>query len=276
MQNIFSFLWRNHFFILFLLLEIFAIALIVRNNFYQKSVVFNSTNAIAGNILNTVSDVTGYFNLREINRQLLEENARLKSYHKSSFVFDDRDRFVMNDTVFEKKYTYLPAQVINNSIHRPNNYLTLNVGASHGVKPGMGVVSPMGVVGIVKDVSKNYSSVYSILHSESKITGKVGADEIVGTIIWPGKHYRKAEMKDIARHHEIKEKDTIFTSSFSQVFPPNIPIGKIFALNVNNAYDFYEIDVELATDFSKVSDVYVVISHVNDEQSELERRSQNE
>lgn len=276
MQNIFNFLWRNIYFILFLFLEILSFSLILRSNFYQKSVFFNSSNAFTGRIVQTFSLFTDYLHLKEVNRQLTEENATLKSYHKSSFVYDDRKIFIYKDTLYQRKYTYLPAKVINNSIHRPDNYLTLNVGSKHGVQPGMGVVAPSGVVGIVKDVSPHYASVYSILNSESKISGKVGADEIIGTVEWPGRHYRFADLKDIARHYKIENGDTVFTSSFSQIFPANIPIGYISDFSENKAYDFYQIRIELATDFSKISDVYVVVTYKSEEQLQLEKISQNE
>jgi rod shape-determining protein MreC len=276
MQNIFSFFWRNHYFILFLILEFFCFSLILRSNFYQKSVVFVSANAISGGVVQTFSVFTDYLHLREINTQLAEENAMLKSYHKSSFIYDDRETFQLNDTIYHRKFTYVPAKVINNSIHRPNNFITLNIGSDKGVKPGMGVLSPSGVVGIVKDVSSRFSTVYSILNSESKISGKVGSDDIIGTVLWPGRHYRLAELKDIARYYQIERGDTVFTSNFSQIFPANIPIGFITDFSVNKAYDFYEIAIMLATDFSKVSDVYVIISHKNDEQVQLENALKNE
>lgn len=276
MQNVFRFFLRNFYFILFLLLEIMSLTLVLRQNFYHRSVFFNSTNVITGNFMKTFTSVKDYFYLREINRQLVEENAILKSYHKSSFVFDDRNSFVRNDTTYDRKFTYIPAKVVNNSIYRPNNYLTLNIGSDQGVQPGMGVISPAGVVGIVKDVSANFSSVYSLLHSDSKISGNVGNDQVVGTILWTGEHYRRAELRDIAKHHQIEKGDTVFTSSFSQIFPPNIPIGFINSFEVNKAYDFYEIDIDLATDFSKVSEVYVIIAHKSEEQLKLEGESQNE
>ncbi len=276
MQNILNFIIRNNFVLLFLLLEFLSFSLIVRTNFYQKSVVFNSSNTVAGFFLNSITSVNDYFYLKEINRQLVQENAYLKSMHKSSFVFDSRDRFVHKDIVYNRRYTYLPAVVINNSIGRVNNYLTLNVGSNHGVKSGMGVVSPLGVVGIVKQVSTNYSSVYSVLHSDTKISAKTGTEEIIGTVIWSGKNYRKAELKDIARHHTIEIGDSVFTSNFSRIFPSGILIGTISLFNINKGYDFYEIEIDLAVDFSRISEVYVIIQHISEEQLILEEETQNE
>jgi rod shape-determining protein MreC len=276
MQNIINFILRNHYFLLFLLLEFFSFSFIVRSNFYHKSLIFNSSNAVSGFFLETLNSVNNYFYLKEVNRQLSEENAYLKSMHKSSFIFDSRDRFIHKDTIYNRKYSFLPAMVINNSVGSVNNYLTLNVGSNQGVKPGMGVVSPTGVAGIVKQVSPNYSSVYSVLHSETKISAKTGVNEIIGTVIWSGKNYRQAALKDIARHHTIEIGDSVFTSNFSRIFPPGILIGTIENFTINRGYDFYDIVLTLAVDFSRISEVYVIIQHLSEEQLTLEAESQNE
>lgn len=249
---------------------------IFRHNFYQRTVIFNSSNSISGSILKTVNSVQDYLYLKEINQQLLEENALLKSMHKSSFIISDRNILIENDSLFQRKFSYIPAKVVNNTVNRVNNYLTLNIGRNQNIEPGMGVISPTGVVGIVKDVSDNFASVYSVLHSDIKISGKLGTEEIIGTVIWPGKHYKYASLTDIARYHAIEKGDTVYTSGYSQIFPQGIPIGYIDSFSVNKAYDFYEIMIELATDFSKVNQVYVIVNHSYKEQSALEEDTQNE
>ena len=80
---------------------------------------------------------------------------------------------MVKDTIFKRKYLYTKAKVINNSTHRQNNYLTLNIGSRNGIENGMGVVGPNGVVGVVKNVSDHYASVVSVLHREAKISVKL-------------------------------------------------------------------------------------------------------
>jgi len=276
MQNIINFILKNYYFLLFLLLQSVSFSFILHSNFHHKSLIFNSSNAVASFFLETLTSVNDYFYLKEINNQLSKENAHLRSMHKSSFVFDSRDKFIHKDTIYNRRYSYLPAMVINNSVGRTNNYLTLNVGSNHGVSPGMGVVSPLGVAGIVKQVSPNYSSVYSILHSETKISAKTGKDEIIGTVLWSGKTHHQAMLKDIARYHKIEIGDSVYTSNFSRIFPPGIPIGTIENFSINKGYDFYDIILYLAVDFSRISEVYVIIQHVSEEQKNLEVESQNE
>jgi rod shape-determining protein MreC len=276
MQNILRFILHYHFFILFLVLEIISFSFIIKNNFNQRATIINSANNLTGGILNKTSSVKDFFSLYEINQQLVKENALLKSMHKSSFIFDKRDKITINDVQFNRKYTYIPAKVISNSINYRDNYITLNVGSKDSVKEGMGVVSPNGVVGFVKNVSKNYSTVYSLLNSKSKISGKVGVEDVIGTVVWSEKNYQKAKFIDISKYHEIKKGDTIFSNDYSITFPPNIPIAYIDTFYTNEKSDFYEIDVKYANNFSNVSNVYVIIINKSEEQKELENLIQKD
>lgn len=276
MQNILRFILHYHLFLLFILLEAISFSFIVKHNFNQRSIVLNSANNITGGILNRTSSVKDFFSLYEINQQLAKENALLKSMNKSSFIFDKRDKVTINDVKYNRKYTYLPAKVISNSINYRDNYMTLNVGSKDSVCEGMGVISPNGVVGIIKDVSKNYSTVYSLLNSKSKISGKVGIENVIGTVIWTEKNYQEAKLIDISRYHEIKSGDTVFSNDYSMIFPPNIPIAYIDTLYTNEKSDFYDIDVKYATNFSNVSNVYVIILHKSQEQKELENLTQQD
>ncbi len=274
MKNVWFFLWKYKIFIQFLILELICITSVTQYNFYHRTKFTNSSNKVIGTVLNTIHYVQDYFYLKTINEQLLKENAILKSMHHTSFIVDSKQLF-QEDTL-KRKYSYLTGKVINSSTNRINNYMTLNVGAKQGVEKGMGVVSPNGIVGIVKDVSDNYASVFSILHRDIKISGKVKNYDVIGTIEWNGDNYKYANLKDIARYHEIQKGDSIVTSAFSQIFPEDILIGVVDTIMTNTADDFLNIRVELATDFSKISLVYIVKNHIYAEQEELEKRSQNE
>lgn len=276
MRNIFVFLWRYNFFLFFVILEIVAFSLIVRNNFYQKSLFFNSSNFVFSNILNLSNSVTQYFTLKSINEQLVKENAFLKSLHRSSYIISVDTITIASDSLFMRKFSYVPAKIVNNSFNRVNNYITINAGSKNNIKSGMGVLSPKGVAGIVKDVSNNFAAVYSVLHSNMKISGKLKNTSIVGTVIWNQKHHKYASFIDIAKYHQIEIGDTIVTSGFSKIFPEGIPIGFVSSYSYAQTGDFYDIKIELATDFSNIEYVYVVVNHIYQEQEVLELMLENE
>ncbi len=276
MRPLLQFLIKNANFFLFLLLEFFAFIFIVKSNYYQQSVFINSANAISGGIYKTQSNITNYFSLKTINKMLAEENALLRNSQRSSFSAINNKTFVINDTLYKQQYEFTEATIISNTFNRINNYLTLNKGYSQGIRKEMGVITSQGVVGIIKDVSSNFSTVTSVLHSKSKISAKIKKNNYIGTVVWEGGDYRTAKLKDIPTHVKILSGDTIVTSGYSMIFPGGIPIGTIYLYNVNKGNDFYDIKIRLTTEFNKISNVYVIKSLMKEELDSLKQKSQND
>ena len=77
MYGIIAFFKRHYFTLLFLILEASSFAFVFTNNYYHEAGYFNSSNRIAGSVYSTYSGLTSYFNLKNTNDQLAEENARL-------------------------------------------------------------------------------------------------------------------------------------------------------------------------------------------------------
>jgi len=276
MRPLLQFLIKNANFFLFLLLEFFAFIFIVKSNYYQQSVFINSANAISGGIYKTQSNITNYFSLKTINKMLAEENARLRNSQKSSFSATSNKTFVINDTLYKQQYEFTEASIISNTFNRVNNYLTLDKGYDQGIRKEMGVITSQGVVGIIKDVSPNFSTVTSVLHSKSKISAKIKKNNYIGTVVWDGGDYRTATLKDIPTHVKILSGDTIVTSGYSMIFPGGIPIGTIYLYNINKGNDFYDIKIRLTTEFNKISNVYVIKSLMKEELDSLKIKSQND
>ena len=258
MRNLINFITRHYFFFLFALLQVVAMMLIVQNNTYQRSFFINSSNLIAGNIYRMQSGITQYFSLRSVNKQLMDENTRLRSQIPGTYLTTDQNIFTFRDTLHQRQFQYLNARVINNTVRNRNNHMTINKGRLHGIRPDMGVIGPNGVIGIVKDVSGNFSSVISLLHSDMQISAKIKKNNHLGTILWEGFDHRKVTMLYIPPHVELEKGDSIITSGFSQIFPEGIAIGVIDEFEVRRGDNFYTIEVKLFTDFNKLGYVHVV------------------
>jgi rod shape-determining protein MreC len=270
MRNLFYFLWKYNFFIFFLLLEVVCALLIVRNNNFQQASVFNSTNRVVTEVNSVVSSITGFINLRTTNDALARQNAGLKSLIPDVYYIDSVLSQVKNDSIYLQQYTFINSRVINNSVNRRNNYLTLNKGSNHGVRPEMGVISGDGIVGIVKDVSDHFCSVMSFLHKDSRISARLKNTGYIGSMVWDGYDETRASLKDIAKHVKVSRGDTIITSSFSAIFPEGILIGIVTDVNPDTGDNFQEITVKLSTSFGKLSYVYIVTNLLKEEQLALE------
>jgi rod shape-determining protein MreC len=165
---------------------------------------------------------------------------------------------------------------VNNSVNRPNNYLTLNAGSNQGIRAGMGVVSSDGIIGIVKDVSPNFSAVISVLNQNLKISAMVKKSGYFGSLSWDGANYQYVTIDDLPGHIMVERGDTIITSGFSVVFPKGHLIGFVDTALNSGSSSLLSVRVKLANDFKRVSHVMVIKNLLKEEQLELEKTVENE
>ncbi len=275
MRNLISFINKYSFFFLFLAFEVFAFYLLFRNNNYQRVSFLNSTNTISGSFYESYSELTDYVNLKEVNEALVEENEKLRAQQINAFQRLFGENIMVKDTIFKRKFRFAKAKIINSSTNRQNNYITLNVGSSNGIKSGMGVIGPSGVVGVVKNVSENYSSVLSMLHRSAKISAKLKNTQYFGSLQWDGRDYQEGILRDIPNHVNLRVGDTVVTSGYSATFPEGITVATIQNIDKPEGENFYKIRVSFINDFKNISQVYVVKNSYKLEQKNLEKTSLN-
>ncbi|MFZ4059416.1 MAG: rod shape-determining protein MreC [Ferruginibacter sp.] len=275
MRQLFAFLIKYYFFFLFALLEIIAFVMIANNTYYQGARILNTANQLTGGVYQSYNDIFDYLYLKQNNRILAEENANLRAMIEKSYVKFTNSEITIHDTLYKQQYKYIDAKVISNSTGKRNNYLMLNKGYNQGIRNNMAVVSSNGIVGIVNGVSGNFSSVMSLLHSETKISAKLKKTNAAGSVTWEGGSYKKGSLTDIPSHIRMMTGDTVITSGFSLDFPEGITIGTIAEYGLNPGDNFYHIKINYSTDFNKLDYVYVVKNMFKDEQLKL-KESQHE
>jgi len=270
MRSLFRFLIRNYFLMLFLALEVISMGLMVTFNNYQRVTFLNSSNNITGTIYEKFSSMDDYFTLGRANAQLAAENASLRKRLQSIEMQQDKNPNALPDTVDAPAYIFTSAKVISNSVNRQFNYITLNKGSRQGIKPDMGIISSDGVVGVITNVSRNYSTGLSLLNRRLLIPAKITKNNYFGSLVWDGEHYNTADLKEIPFHIIVNVGDTVVTSGYSNVFPEGIMIGTIKKFDVESGTNFYNIKVELSTNFKTLKYVDVVYNTKRTEQLKLE------
>lgn len=275
MRNLIFFISKYYVFFMFFGLEIFSFIVIYRFNHYQKANFVNYTTGVTSSFYSAVSNTQQYFSLRRMNDSLQIENAKLRSQLFSSYYQNGLTVKNINDTLYKQQYEYIAATVVNNSVTKRNNYITLNRGSLHGIEPQMGVISESGIVGIVLSVSPRYCTVLSLLNNNCKISAKVKKNGAFGSLVWDGADPRIARLLDVNKHVPVSTNDLIITSNYSTIFPEGIPIGKIYSHTLDAGDNFHTIKVELFTDFSTVSTVYVIRNLLKQEQQTLESTLKN-
>ena len=276
MHNLIRFFRRYYFIFLFLALEGVSIYLVSQNTYYQGSYFLRMANQISGQANTYTSNIFQYFNLASANKALVEENAMLRARIEESYISYSDQEFVYDDTIYKQRFEYIDAKIIQKTTNRRNNLFILNKGRINGIEENMSVVGSKGVVGVVLNVSHNFSLVMSVLHQNSRINVKNKRTEIAGTLVWDGINSARGRIIDIPSSIPLEIGDTIITSGFSKDFPEGIEVGYISKFTRDAGSGFYEIDIDFATDFNRIEYVYLIKNFYKEEQNNLLNSSEND
>lgn len=278
MRQLFELIYRYRAFFTFVFLEVISFWLIIGNSKVHNAAFFNTSNRLIASVYILKNEVYQYFNLANVNNDLVRENAFLRELieeeQKRRQLTDSElwelDTIRINPSDTAQQYEYIPARVINNSFRLTNNYITVDKGSLHGIKPEMGVISSGGIVGQVKVVSRKYSTIFSLLHSEMFVSSMIKRLGVFCTTKWQGKDPTRANVLYVPRHVDVQPGDSIVTSGFNAVFPPGIPVGIIEKIDIQENETFYNIVIRLTNDFSRISYVYLIDNKFKIEQDSLE------
>lgn len=264
MRNLLDFLYKYHHWLVFVLLEVVSGVLLFQYNSYQGSVWFSSANAMAGKVYELESTMTSYIGMRELNEQLTLRNMyqeRQLDQLRRLYAEATKDTTDMQrkELEFLSHYQLISAKVVENSIHKAENLITIDKGRKDGVEPDMGVACGNGIVGVVYLVSDHYSVVISALNAaSSRISCSIRNRGYFGYLHWYGGDPSVAYVEDVPRHAKFKLGEWMETSGFSSIFPSGVLVGKIEqAYNSSDGLS-YKLKVRLSTDFGNLRDVVVL------------------
>ena len=281
MNNLLYFFIKARPWILFTVYAVIGCILLFNSNPYQHSVYLTSANSISTGVYNAATGVTSYFNLRNINEDLQRRNSDLElellALKQQMLQFHDMEYAQTHpvDSALQR-YNFILAHVINNSVHRPHNYITIQKGALDGIKPDMGVVDQNGVVGKVNVVGPHSARIISLLNNNLRLSCKVKSSNTVGSLVWDGDDYRVALLEEIPRHATFNKGDTIITSGYSTSFPEGIPVGVILGEKKGHDDNFHTPMVKLFTDFSKLSTVRIIVDNMAEELKVIEAATEQQ
>ncbi len=273
MGELVDFIVRSRNFILFMLLEVLCFYFIINTNNYWSASFFNTSNRYAAQMLAWSNAAQEYAQLREVNADLALENQQLRSeLMKLQQGRPAAPAAYRADSVFTNRFQYTVAKVINNTTQFANNYLTIDKGTDDGIVPGMGVISPTGVVGKVRLCNRHFSVVTSVLHSEFRVSSRLVKADDFGSARWEGIDPHVMTLLDISRYKPVAKGDSVVTSEFNSTFPPGILVGRVLRVGVRPDQTFHDIDLSVATNFGNLSFVYIVTNRLEAEQKQLEKQ----
>ena len=275
MKNIFIFIRIYFNFISFVTLQICCV--LILNKYSKTHEVFFAgvANEMVGKVNKKYDNVHSYLNLQVINKQLAEENAHLRDSLISSRIkiysgIDSTSTTKADTSTPQRKYEYYFSRVVGNNVSSQTNILTLERGRLQGIYKGMGVIGPQGIVGEVIEVSDNYCRVMSLLHRKTSVSAMLKRDKNFGTIEWDGVNPSYVILRNIPKSAKIFKGDSVVTSNYSSIYPPNIMIGTVESIRKDNSSNFFILKLKTTTNFFNLEYVYAVKNTRYNEQHSLE------
>lgn len=274
MRGIIYLISRFHVLLLFIVLEIFALSLIFKSHKYQEVRLLNSSYSISGRFLGWTNSVSTFLNSGKNNKILSEENAHLRQ----QILYQDK---YMNDSMLLKEsniytFEYIPAKIVNNTINKSFNYVTIDKGSDDGIKKGFGVVSSNGVVGVVTNLSANYALVMSVISKKSFVSVRHKNSNALGNLDWTGQNPFILDVRNLSKTINIKKNDTIVTAGFSSIFPPDLIVGTVKEYKPDNSTGFLDVKIKPSNDIPSLSYVYVIKNTKKNELDSLQQLIRDE
>ncbi len=270
MRNLIAFFRRFRIFLFFALLQGIALTTYFNYLAYPRSQYLTTASAVSGQMLEYHNDIVKHFQLAYNNRKLQYENTLLRKRLANSFIRVDNNTVLINDTLNDQQYEYIPAVVINSTVNKQNNYFTLNSGWKKGIKRGMGVISANGIVGIIHNVSEHFSVVRSVLTENINIDVIVASNGIPGILKWNGLNAKIGSIASISNDLPIKKWSKIITSGGSGLFPRGLTVGKIKEYKMVEGKPLWDVSIYYSEDYRKIQNVYVIKNLLLKEQKKIE------
>jgi len=243
---------------------------VYRTSNYHNASFFTSYQEVSGSILSSISNIKGYLSLKKENMSLLQENKKLRDRLSSSNRITTNKVVMLDDTIHAQQYYYREAKVVDYSLNREVNYIVIDKGQNQGIQKEMAVISEKGVVGVVKDVSRNYATIISILNKEKlSFYGVLLGSGYSGRVNWHTKDINRLNLFEVPKNSPVHIGDSVVTGRASSVFPEGIHIGSVLQIDEVKGEPFYSIIIEPAVNFSNLKNVYVIGNIFKQEQNKL-------
>ena len=244
--------YKNSLFYLGLLL--LSLIFLNQRSFYHQSFFSDISLSISSRINLYSQGIVDYFSLKKINEQLRLENEMLKVL-ELAYQNNKVDKTAVLES-FGFKIT--GARIIKNSYDKARNYIIIDKGEADGIKTDTGVISSDGIIGIINQTTKSFSSILSLLHRDLKVNVSFKKNGAYGSMSWRGNHPKKMKLDDISTLNPVSIGDTIVTGGMSDYFPYGIPLGTVSKIVRPKFEGYYDIDIELFSNLTQKEFVYII------------------
>lgn len=225
--------------------------------------------SVASAITHKLNDFRNYvgdvYYVYDQNRQLKAENDSLKSRVSKDAELESENarlRQLLNYKNANTQFDLLPASVIGRNSSSWTSHIIINRGSDDGVQKDMPVVTPDGLVGIIRTVYGSYSEVELITDPRSAVGAIVqrADSRVAGVVKGSSASSSGIDMTNLPQNSNVVEGDVIVTSGYGGIYPKGIPIGTVAAIKNDTGGLLQYAALYPYVDFQKLEDVAVIVN----------------
>lgn len=203
----------------------------------------------------------GYFYLVGVQRQNAELQHQLEEFKQREVHFQEAEQALTRlETLLDlKRQVALPvigARVIAYDPTLWSRAAIINQGKAQGVKEGLPVLAPQGIVGRIVGIYPEYAKVMLIVDRKSSADAMVQRTRIRGML--KGKGANRCSLEFVPKNADVQVGDLVLASGLAGLYPKGLVFGKVTAANKKNPGVFQEIEVSPNVDLSTLEEVLVV------------------
>ncbi|MBR9978792.1 MAG: rod shape-determining protein MreC [Bacteroidetes bacterium] len=190
--------------------------------------------------------------LRDVNVALMEEVMQLRRLRQENMELRRKIGFRDRST-----WPLVPAEIVGKNLTSGQNMITLDVGRRDSIEVNMPVINEEGLVGKIVATSERHSIAMLAVNRGFRATAKIKRSRIDGIIAWDAGEYLL--LRNVRKSADALPGDTIVTSEYSNIFPPEIMIGIIRDIGPSeDGGPHSRIEVEARVNFAALERVFVV------------------
>jgi rod shape-determining protein MreC len=235
-----------------------------------------AANFIVQSVQGTFQHYIFLVNLEKENRMLKEKIARLQEEnHRTNEIRLANERLRQLLQFRERNF---PSMIGSEVIGRDPSFwfksVMIDKGESDGVKKGMAVISPAGVIGQVLKIAPHYATVLLITDYNSEVDCIVERSRAKAII--EGKGENRCQLKYLLRAEEVAVGDVVVTSGLGGNFPKGLVVGEVKKVDKKGYGVFQYAELVPSVDMTRLEEVFVVVEPLQPthppEQKEKEKK----
>lgn len=220
---------------------------------------------IGFNIKESFSFITSIKEIKMENEELTNKNNDLEQKSlEYDFLKKENERLkqILDYNNERNDYKYLPCEILSKTGSSYLDGYIISRGYKDGIRIGMVVIVPEGLVGQVTSTADTWATVQTLSNENVAVAALIqSTNDNIGIV----RGYRDSNNSLLAKVYllpiesDIKVDDVILTSGTGNLYPKGIRIGKVLSVEVDKGKIQKTAVIKPFADFTKITIVEVVV-----------------